>query len=126
MAVREATPDATTAAVAQTGAGFNAQAMLKEAGITAFVVGGLAFYLVGFQTLDVPGGLDIRTRFGDVGMAMLIAFLGRMAVYLLRVNRPTPVALAAPPVAALMRMSNGVAAFTAFSAPGRSFRSTAR
>ena len=104
MAVREATPGvppgAPPAAVAASD--FSLPALLKEAGITAFVVAGLAFYLVGFQTLDVPGGLDIRTRFDDVAMAMVIAFLGRTAVYLLRVDRPTPVAVAAPPLAALM------------------------
>ncbi|MGF1611636.1 MAG: high-affinity branched-chain amino acid ABC transporter permease LivM [Kiloniellales bacterium] len=76
--------------------------MVKEAGLTALVVLGLSFYLVGFETLDVPGGLDIRTRFDDVAMAVVIAFLGRVAVFLLRVGRPLPVALLAPPIALLI------------------------
>ena len=50
--------------------------ILKEGGIVAAVVFALAFGLVGFRTEDVPGGLDIRFRFGDVFMASLIAFNG--------------------------------------------------
>ena len=93
---------AVTATAARAGAGFSLPAMVKEAGLTALVVLGLSFYLVGFETLDVPGGVDIRTRFGDVAMAVVIAFLGRTAVFLLRVGRPRPVLLLAPPIALLI------------------------
>jgi len=59
---------------------FNLPAALKEAGLTAFVVCALAFPLVGFQIKDVPGGIDLVTRFMDVLAAGLYGFLGRMAL----------------------------------------------
>jgi branched-chain amino acid transport system permease protein len=74
-------------------------AMLKEAAVTAFVVLGLAFGLVGFRTLDVPGGLDIRYRFGAVALCVAIAFFGRIAVVLLRSRRHLPVLIGAGGVA---------------------------
>ena len=75
-------------------------ALFKEAGATALVILALAFGLVGFETLDVPGGIDIRYRFDDVVMAAVIGFLARVALILLREHRPGPVLLVAPPVAA--------------------------
>ena len=74
-------------------------AMVKEAGATALIMLVLAFGLVGFEIRDVPGGLDIVTRFDDVAMVMVIGFFGRLALILLRVQRPLPVLLAAPPYA---------------------------
>jgi branched-chain amino acid transport system permease protein len=59
-------------------------AMLKEAGLTAFVVLMLSIVLVGFELRDVPGALALFTRFPDVFAACLIAFFGRIAVILLR------------------------------------------
>jgi len=66
---------------------FNLPAALKEAGLTAFVVCALAFPLVGFQIKDVPGGIDLVTRFMDVLAAGLYGFLGRMALIGLREHR---------------------------------------
>jgi branched-chain amino acid transport system permease protein len=76
--------------------------MLKEAGLTALVVFALAFSLVGFETLDVPGGIAINTRFVDVFFACLFAFAGRLGLILLRNGRPAPVALVALPFAILV------------------------
>jgi branched-chain amino acid transport system permease protein len=59
-------------------------AMAKEAGLTAFVVLMLTIVLVGFELRDVPGKLELFTRFPDVVAACLIAFFGRIAVILLR------------------------------------------
>src|SRR5262245_51809771 len=59
-------------------------AMVKEAGLTAFVVLMLTIVLVGFELRDVPGALALFTRFPDVFAACLIAFVGRIAVILLR------------------------------------------
>ena len=67
--------------------------ILKEGGIAAGVVFALAFALVGFRTIDVPGGLDIQYRFDDVFMVTVLAFLGRVGVLLLRAQRPRPVAM---------------------------------
>ncbi len=59
-------------------------AMAKEAGLTAFVVLMLAIVLVGYEIRDVPGAIALFTRFPDVFAACLIAFVGRVAVILLR------------------------------------------
>ena len=67
--------------------------ILKEGGVAAGVVFALAFALVGFRTVDVPGGLDIQYRFDDVFMVTAIAFIGRVGVLLLRAQRPMPVAI---------------------------------
>ena len=63
----------------------------------AAVVFALSFGLVGFKTEDVPGGLDIVFRFGDVVLVTLLAFLGRVAVILLRAGRAGPVLFTAVP-----------------------------
>ena len=91
-----------TAAGAPATRAIDMPALFKEAGLTALVVLGLSFYLVGFETQDVPGGLAIRTRFDDVLMAAVIAFLGRLAIHLLRIGKPKPVLMAAPPLALVM------------------------
>lgn len=77
-------------------------AMFKEAGIAALVVLALSFALVGFEVQDVPGGLDINTRFGDVAVVMAIGFFARIALILLREHRPFPVLVAAPILAAIL------------------------
>ncbi|MDH3281471.1 MAG: high-affinity branched-chain amino acid ABC transporter permease LivM [Gammaproteobacteria bacterium] len=69
--------------------------LLKEAGLVALVVFGLSISLVGFKTQDVPGGLDVITRFGEVAAATLIAFFGRLAVALLQDKQPLPVLIGA-------------------------------
>ena len=66
-------------------------AMLKEAGLTALAVLVLAFTMVGFEVRDVPGGLDIHTRFPAVAVAVALVFVGRIALILLRRERPLPV-----------------------------------
>ena len=77
-------------------------AMVKEAGVTAVVMFALAFGLVGFKVEDVPGGLDIVTRFGQVGLATALAFFGRIALILLREGRTRPVLRTALPFAGLL------------------------
>ncbi|MDP6405464.1 MAG: high-affinity branched-chain amino acid ABC transporter permease LivM [Alphaproteobacteria bacterium] len=69
----------------------DARALVKEAGLAALVVIALAIALVGLRTLDVPGRLDIETRFGAVAMAAVVTFFGRLATILLRQRRATPV-----------------------------------
>jgi branched-chain amino acid transport system permease protein len=70
----------------------------KEAGLTALLVFGLAFGLVGFKTEDVPGGIDIVFRFDDVLMATAIAFLGRVGFILQRERRSLAVFVTVFPV----------------------------
>ena len=76
--------------------------MFKEAAAAAIVVFALAFAMVGFRTEPAPGGLGISLRFGDVAMASVIAFLGRIALVLLRQGRPFPVLLASLPFAVIL------------------------
>ena len=78
------------------------QDLFKEAGATALVAFALAFSLVGFKTQDVPGGLAIVTRFDDVLVATFLAFMGRVALVLLRQGRPVPVLVTALPVTAIL------------------------
>ena len=59
----------------------------REAGLTAFIVFALTLSLVGFKTEDVPGGLDIVTRFDQVLAATALAFAGRLALILLHERR---------------------------------------
>jgi branched-chain amino acid transport system permease protein len=77
-------------------------ALFKEAGYVAVVVFGLTIGLVGFKTEDVPGGLDIVTRFGQVIWATVVAFVGRVGFVLLRERRFVPVLIGAGAFGALM------------------------
>lgn len=65
----------------------------------ALVVFGLAFSLLGFKLEDVPGGLKVIVRFGDVAVVTVLAFLGRIALVLLRQGWPMPVLLTMLPFA---------------------------
>ncbi|MGH7003537.1 MAG: high-affinity branched-chain amino acid ABC transporter permease LivM [Alphaproteobacteria bacterium] len=60
------------------------RSMLKEAALTAFVVLMLTIVLVGFELRDVPGAIALYTRFPDVFACAVLAFLGRIAIVLLR------------------------------------------
>ncbi len=79
--------------------------LLKEAGAIAGIVFALTIALVGLRTKDVPGGLDIVTRFSDVFAATIVAFCGRLGLILLREGRALPVLLVSLPFAlALMAL----------------------
>ena len=91
------------------------QPMFKEASLVALVVFALAFSLVGFKTEDVPGGIDILVRFGQVAAATGLAFIGRLAQVLLRTGRPLPVLVGALPLALLLL---GLLLASHLSAPG--------
>jgi len=94
-----ATLSAATAAPAHE---FRLDAALKEAGLTAFVVCALAVPLVGFRIADVPGGIELVTRFVDVATAGVFGFLGRMALIGLRTHRPAGVLFGSVVVAGLL------------------------
>jgi branched-chain amino acid transport system permease protein len=76
-------------------------AALKEAGLTALVMLALAAGIVAFHTVDVPGGLDIETRFAAAATVAVLGFFGRLGVILLRKARPLPVVALALPAAAV-------------------------
>ncbi len=76
--------------------------LLKEAGAIAGIVFALTIALVGLRTKDVPGGLDIFTRFSDVFAATIVAFCGRLGLILLREGRALPVLLVSLPFAVIL------------------------
>lgn len=78
--------------------------LLKEAGGIAGVVFALTIVLVGLRTKDVPGGLDIVTRFSDVFAATILAFFGRLGLILLREGRALPVLLVSLPFAVALTL----------------------
>ncbi|HRK96228.1 MAG TPA: high-affinity branched-chain amino acid ABC transporter permease LivM, partial [Rhodospirillales bacterium] len=80
---------------------FDVAAALKEASLTAFVMFALSAGIVGFHTVDVPGGLAIETRFAAVAAVTVLGFFGRLALILLRCGRPYPVLAITVPLAAL-------------------------
>ncbi|MDX1432439.1 MAG: high-affinity branched-chain amino acid ABC transporter permease LivM, partial [Gammaproteobacteria bacterium] len=73
--------------------------VIKEAGIVAGAVFALCFGLVGFRTLDVPGGLDVVLRFDDVVAATIVAFIGRAALVMLRAGAHLTVLAVTLPIA---------------------------
>ena len=80
----------------------DAVGIVREAGLTAFVVFALTFSLVGFKVEDVPGGLDIVTRFDQVLAATVLAFTGRVVLILLHKRRHLPVILVGLAIAAVI------------------------
>ncbi len=80
----------------------NAAAVIKECGLTALVMFALAVGMVAFRTRDVPGGLEIETRFLAVAAVTVLGFFGRLAIILLREGRPFPVLVTALPFTVLM------------------------
>jgi branched-chain amino acid transport system permease protein len=64
---------------------------LKDAGRVAGVVVLLTLALVGFRIQDTSGGPPLAYRFDDVVAVALVAFIGRMAIGALRVQRALPV-----------------------------------
>ncbi len=67
------------------------RALLIEAGITAGIVFMLSITLVGIHIANVTGGLAILTRFADVVAAVVLAFVGRVGIVLIREGQPIPV-----------------------------------
>ena len=70
---------------------FDLQGALKDAGTVALIVVLLTVALVGFRTTAAAGEGALNYRFDDVLAAALLAFLGRLAILLLRARRTKPV-----------------------------------
>jgi ABC-type branched-subunit amino acid transport system permease subunit len=77
---------ATATTSANPRAGLDVVALLKDAGLTAFVALILAIPLVGFETFDKSGStsLGLRTRFGAVAIGVVAVFFGRLAMQVWR------------------------------------------
>lgn len=65
--------------------------LFKEAVLAAVVAFALALPMVGFQTVDVTGGLDVVTRFDWVAYGVAFVFVGRLLIGFYR-GIKTPVA----------------------------------
>ncbi|WP_029008535.1 high-affinity branched-chain amino acid ABC transporter permease LivM [Azospirillum halopraeferens] len=64
--------------------GIQWSAVLREAGLTAFVAFLLTVPLVGLRTVDRPTGLTIDARFDEVLVAVFLVFIGRLGLGLIR------------------------------------------
>ncbi len=79
--------------------------MLKEAGITALLVLALTIVMVGFRTIDVPGGISVNYRFEAVAVSVGIAFVGRLILILMRRGRSLPAMLVLGPLVLLQLLA---------------------
>lgn len=70
--------------------------ILKESLLAALVALALAIPLVGFQTVEINGGLTIHTRFGWVAVGVIAVFAGRLALGFLAIARPRLLAAEKP------------------------------
>ena len=69
---------------------FVVPAALADAGIAAAVAALLGLPLVGLRTVTKPGGLAIETRFVELAIAVVLIFLGRLAMTAIRNRHPLP------------------------------------
>lgn len=72
------------------GRGMRGQAIFKEAGLTALVAMGLLLPMVAFQIVSRAGGSSVETRIPDFAVAIVLVFLGRIALVLIREGLPWP------------------------------------
>ncbi len=61
---------------------------LKESALAAGVAFLLAFPLLGFHLVDIPGGVSVQTRWSWVAIATVIVFAGRFLLVLARFTHP--------------------------------------
>ncbi len=65
-------------------------AVVKESGIAAVVAFALAVTMVGFETVQIGTGLELRYRFGAVAATVVYVFLGRLGLALIRTGYALP------------------------------------
>ncbi|HEX2113589.1 MAG TPA: high-affinity branched-chain amino acid ABC transporter permease LivM [Alphaproteobacteria bacterium] len=61
---------------------------LKESALAAFVALMLAFPMLGFHLVDIPGGVTVQARWSWVVIAVVAVFIGRFLLVLLRQAHP--------------------------------------
>ena len=69
---------------------FIVPAALADAGIAAGVAALLGLPLVGLRTVTKSGGLAIETRFVELAIAVVLIFMGRLAMTAIRNSHPRP------------------------------------
>ncbi|MCA8933054.1 MAG: DUF3382 domain-containing protein, partial [Rhodospirillaceae bacterium] len=87
--------------MAEEARGIDPVAMLKEAFLAALVAFALFATMVGLQITEVQGGQGIETRFVDVAVAVVLVFVGRIGMFLVREGYPLPVLIGGGVVAAI-------------------------
>jgi branched-chain amino acid transport system permease protein len=92
-------------------------AILKEAGLAALVALGLAVVIIGFRTVDRPGGLALETRWDWVAIAVVAVFAGRAAMAAYRALRRVKPVEAGDLRAATDRAGARVQTFARFAGP---------
>jgi branched-chain amino acid transport system permease protein len=92
-------------------------AILKEAGLAALVALGLAVVIIGFRTVDRPGGLELETRWDWVAIAVVAVFAGRAAMAAYRALRRVKPVEAGDLRAATDRAGARVQTFARFAGP---------
>lgn len=70
-----------------TNSSIDMKALLKESGFASLVAFGLAVMMVGLKVEDVPGGLELGTRWMWVVAAVVTVFVGRFSYALQREKR---------------------------------------
>jgi len=67
-------------------------AILKDAGLTAFVAAALGIFIVGFRTIDIGStrGLSFDYEFVDLAIAVATVFLGRLGLQLAAAGQRLP------------------------------------
>jgi branched-chain amino acid transport system permease protein len=61
---------------------------LKESALAGLVAFLLAFALLGFHLVDIPGGVTVRTRWSWVAISVAVVFAGRFLLVLFRHTHP--------------------------------------
>ena len=75
-------------------------AMVKDSALAALIAFALFITMVGLRIVEVQGGQAIETRFLDVIVAVVLVFIGRMGMILVRQGFPLPVLIGGGVVAA--------------------------
>jgi branched-chain amino acid transport system permease protein len=90
--------------------------MFKEAGLTAFVALMLALPMAGFETVGTSVGLDLHFRPLFVVIPVVVVFVGRLLLILLR-SRHRVVARNQATESIMDRVARGVSTYAAYIGP---------
>jgi branched-chain amino acid transport system permease protein len=81
--------------------------MLKEAGLTTAIAAALALPLIGLKTVIRGTGLEVETRLFEFFLALVLIFLGRLALVLNRRDMPRPALIGGAVVAVIGAVLTG-------------------
>lgn len=90
------------ASTAQARAPLDVSAVLKECAFISLVMFALCVGLVAYYARDVPGGLELASRWTSVFIVIGITFFGRLSMIMMREGRPFPALVIVAPVSVAM------------------------